>query len=259
MIINIAGGRGEMGITHKPVFERAGHKVIISGRETNPGFEEAAKQSDLTIVSVPISATEETIRKVAPYCRAIMDFTTFKKFPIEAMLKYSSGDCEVAGLHPNYGAVSSIDGRTIFQCKTERTGERCREVVSALKLAGAKIIEIDPGLHDRIVVGHLINGRARYLEEFAFSLMSDGINFKTAYALASPPAKIMLDLLGRQIAGSRDQLYGDIEKFAESQDEDEQIIKNIMTSLSSKERRGILRQWIGDDLNKLQEEAARAI
>jgi len=44
MIINIAGGTGPMGRTHKPIFEAAGHEVIISGRNTNPSLEQAAQK-----------------------------------------------------------------------------------------------------------------------------------------------------------------------------------------------------------------------
>ncbi len=63
MKINIAGGRGIIGGVHKPIFENAGHEVIISGRYSSPSLEEAAQQSDLTIVSVPIDAAESVIKK----------------------------------------------------------------------------------------------------------------------------------------------------------------------------------------------------
>ena len=144
MIINIVGGRGVMGSMHKRIFEKYGHEVIISGRASNPSIEEAAKQSDISIISVPISATEETIRKVALYCKAIADFTSFKKMPIDAMLKYTKKGAEVVGIHPLYGNVDSISGQTIIVCKTPRTGKICNELIECLKKEGATIIEMSP-------------------------------------------------------------------------------------------------------------------
>lgn len=86
-----------MGQVHKPLFEKEGHTVIISGRNSTPDIETAAEQADLTIISVPIPVTSEIIKKIASKCKAIMDFTSLKTFPISDMLKYSRQDCEVGG------------------------------------------------------------------------------------------------------------------------------------------------------------------
>jgi prephenate dehydrogenase len=207
MKINIAGGRGLMGQIHKPILENKGHEIIISGRTSNPGLEKAAEISDLTIVSVPIHATEQTIEKVAPYCSAIMDFTSLKTNPINEMLKYSPENCEVAGLHPLYGNVKSIKGRTVIYCQTQKTGEKCNQIIDDLKNEGAIIKKMDPEYHDSVVLGIAQNQRVLLLNAFGKLIERTGLSFKEFYEISPPPTQIMLDLLARQSDKGNDEMY----------------------------------------------------
>lgn len=211
MIINIAGGSGEMGKAHRSVFERAGHQVIISGRTSNPGLEEAAEQSDLTIVSVPIPATREVVKKVAPYCSALMDFTGVKYYPVRWMLKHSNRNCEVAGLHPRYGLVSSIRGRTVSYCPTERTGEKCGEVIAALKQDGALVSEITPEEHDREVATTQV-ARKMLLDAFGLMIARTArrmnVSLRDLYESSFPPTRILIELIARQDKSQKnDEMY----------------------------------------------------
>ncbi len=207
MKINIAGGRGLMGKIHKPILENKGHDVIISGRTSNPGLEKAAEISDLTIVSVPIHATKQTIEKVAPYCSAIMDFTSLKTKPINEMLKYSPSECEVAGLHPLYGDVQSIKGRTIIYCQTQKTGEKCGQIINDLRDVGAIIKKTTPEYHDKVVLGIAQNQRVLLLNIFGKLIERTGLSFKEFYEISPPPTQIMLDLLARQSDKGNDEMY----------------------------------------------------
>ena len=61
-------------------------------------------ESVLSNLSVPIHRTEEIIREIGPAVRKgglLMDLTSLKKAPVEAMLKYSGA--EVLGVHPLFG------------------------------------------------------------------------------------------------------------------------------------------------------------
>ncbi len=255
MKINIAGGRGPMGRVHKPVFEAAGHKVIISGRKTFPSLEEAVKKSDLTIVSVPISVTASMIKKLAPYCKAIMDFTGVKKVPVETMLSNSFDYCEVAGLHPLYGEVDSIKGKTVVYCQTERTGEKCLEVLSALKNSGAIIKEVNPEYHDK-VMELLQNSRAKLLEGYSLMLADSGIDIRDLYELAPPPTKILLDLIARQIDSKNDQLYKDMREHNPYGSEiDSKLIKNLHRVLDKKIDLEYVRDFFATELKIAQERA----
>ncbi len=254
MKINIVGGSGVMGTLHKPILEAAGHKVIISGRNSILSMEEAAKSSDLTIISVPIPAVENTIQKVAPYCTAIMDFTSLKCFPIKAMLKYSNKSCEVAGLHPLYGKVLSIKERTIIYCLTNRAGKKCEEIVNAFKIAGAKIITATPQEHDKIIA-ITQNARNRLLEAYITLIKNSGISINEAYKFAPPPTKILLDLIARQINESNDEMYKAMKNFNPNKNITDSLTKSIKNPSNAKE----LRELYNTELKSAQERAKKLI
>ena len=67
MKAGIIGGTGKMGKLFAPVFERAGYKVIVSGRTTDVTSAEIAQTCDLVLVSVPIRDTVQVIREIAPF------------------------------------------------------------------------------------------------------------------------------------------------------------------------------------------------
>lgn len=213
MKINFVGGRGEMGRVHKPVFEAAGHEVYVTGRNSKVTPIDAAKMCDMTIISVPIRYTRETIERVAPYAQAIMDLTGIKTFPLEAMLKYAKPDAEVGGLHPAYGEVGSIDGRNVYYCPTERSGERCRAVVSAFRKAGAEIIEISPEEHDFVYAGIGQYARIILLEAYMKFLQRNEIRLDNFYRNSTPPTATLLKLVARQVDEDKDDLYQDMRSF----------------------------------------------
>jgi prephenate dehydrogenase len=259
MKINIVGGRGEMGRVHKPVFESLGYEVILSGRNSSPSIEEASELSDLTIVSVPIGATEEIIRRVAPYSKALMDFTSVKLLPIEWMLKDSSEDCEVQGLHPLYGNVNSIKGRTIIYCPTERTGEKCSALVKSLGAHGVNMVEMDAKFHDLAINGFLQNNRVKLLEAFVYSLDGLGISMTDAYKLAPPLTKTLLDLAARQANPSNDELYRDMRVNNPFDNYVSKFLENNLRHALNGYNPEKVRQIFGEELKSAQERAQKII
>ena len=256
MKINIAGGTGVMGKVHRDLFEKAGHEVILSGRSTSPGLEEAAQDSDLTIVSVPIHATKQLIKTIAPYSSALMDLTGLKVFPIKAMLKYSRESCEVGGLHPLYGDVASLEGQTIVYCPTERSGEKCRTVLDAFQKSGLKIKTMNPKAHDLYVGGIAQNARVIALQAFALLMEGNGLSAKELYEISPPPTKILLDLIARQADEKNDELYQDMRDYNHSTPK---VIQYLGETLGSSEGADIpqrIRNLFGDSL--LREAQARA-
>lgn len=262
MIINIVGGSGLMGKIHRKVFENFGHEVIISGRNSERSIEEAARMSDITIVSVPIEATEETIKKVAPYCKAIMDFTSVKGKPVETMLKYSNQDCEVLGLHPLYGYVDHIKGRTIIYCKTERTGSKCNEVIECLKKAGAKLIEMSVDEHDKKVLslGQIL--RFRVIEAYGKTAHDFGLSIEDMYSLSPPPTKLLIEILSRQLDDKNDSMYEEMirsDRFLQEVEtkfiENLKLTKKSYRNISSDMKNKISKEFLKD----LQEKAKKKI
>ncbi len=256
MKINIIGGSGQMGRTHKPIFEAAGHEVIISGRNSTPNMEEGAKNSDLTIISVPIPATEEIIKKVAPYCTAIMDFTSLKKFPVEAMLKYSSPNCEVGGLHPLYGESPSIKGMTIIYCPTKKSGKKCQEVINALKSAGARIITATPEEHD-FKIALTQNARIKLLEAYALLIKDSKLTIEESYKFSPPPTKKILDLIARQVNENNNEMYKAMQDYNPL---DKEIRDNLIEILKNpKNAPERIRELFDNQLESAQKRAKKLL
>lgn len=264
MIINIAGGTGIMGRVHKPIFERAGHKVIISGRNSSPTLEEAAGQADLTIVSVPISATQKVVERVAPYCNGIMDFSGIKELPLQAMLTYSRPEVEVGGLHPLYGEVDSIEGRSIVYCPTERSGEKCENITRTLEQQGGNIIIMKPEEHDK-AMAVLQNARTHLLGAYVLlikELGEQGLSFERIYQLSPRPTQIMMDLAARQADVGNDQLYREMRTFNRYQwDIDSLLFKHLADILDEGNNAApsMMRSFFGEEQLKLAQERARKL
>ena len=256
MIINIAGGTGPMGRTHRPIFEAAGHEVLISGRKTSPTLEEAAQNSDLTIVSVPIPNTEAMIQRLAPYCEAMMDFTSLKVFPVNAMLKYSSRDCEVCGLHPLYGELSSIRGESVVYCPTSRSGSRCNQIVKSLMQAGAKVIIQTPEEHDFKMALTQI-ARIKLLETYALLLENSQVPINELYDLSPPPTRIILDLIARQANPDNDEMYREMCKYNPFAAGIEQKLQTILENLGNTPEE--IRKLFGKELEPAQKRAKKLI
>ena len=102
--VGIIGGTGRMGAWFGDLLKSSGSKVLRVGRKTRLSPVQAAKECDVVVISVPIVHTVEIIKEIAPLIsedRVLMDLTSIKKEPIEAMLKYSRS--EVVGVHPLFG------------------------------------------------------------------------------------------------------------------------------------------------------------
>jgi len=115
MKISIVGGNGPMGALFKRFFEEQGHMVEPLGRKDEPYYKERLKDSDVVIITVPISVTNEVILKVGPFIRPdslLMDMASIKVSPVETMLKAFKG--EVIGTHPLFGpSLETLSGQTI--------------------------------------------------------------------------------------------------------------------------------------------------
>ncbi len=257
--INIVGGTGIMGKIHSRVLREQGHEVTLTGRNSTPSPIEAAKVSDITIISVPLAVTEETIKKVAPFCKAITDFSSVKLKPLEWMKKYSPEDCEIVGLHPLYGETESIKEKTMVVCKTERTRSICNELIASFSKAGAEMFELTPEKHDLVVNGLAQNSRTILLETFGELLQKHNVNINELYHLSPPPTRILLDLLARQVNPPNDEMYSSMKKLNPFQDSIKAELREALenkTEISSPEK---IREFFGDELKNAQERAKKIV
>ncbi|MDQ1274463.1 MAG: prephenate dehydrogenase, partial [Euryarchaeota archaeon] len=218
----ILGGTGEMGQWFTRFFKERGYEVTVWGKGGKvevakkldvpfaSDLEAVISESDIVIVSVPINATEETIVEVAPKMKAgslLMDFTSIKVKPVEAMQKFAPGDIEILGTHPMFGpTIPTIRGQTVILVPVKGRSEKWFPVIRNLfEESGAHVEITTAEEHDRLV--SVVQG----LTHFAYITIGttiDRLDFdiKKSRKFVSPVYSIMLDFVGR-ILGQNPYLY----------------------------------------------------
>lgn len=163
------------------------------------------------------------------------------------------------GIHPLYGKVDSIKGRNIVYCPTERSGEKCLEIVNCLEKNGAKIFTLDPEEHDK-TMAYLQNIRKTVLDSFVVSIEKAAIDIKTAYALSPPPTRIMLDLAARQANPDNDLLFkamAELNQF--HSDAERNFLKAFEQVSSGKYQSKEIRSFFEKELEAAQERAKKIV
>ena len=150
--VGIVGGTGKMGSWFAKLLEQSGSKVYRVGRKTDLTPAEAAQQCDVVVISVPIADTDKVIQEIGPLVSekgVLMDLTSVKKGPVEAMLRYSRA--EVVGAHPLFGPeITSNSGLRVVICPGR--GERgLGWLKGVLGDAGLRVTVLSPEKHDHIM------------------------------------------------------------------------------------------------------------
>ncbi len=208
--IGIIGGTGKMGAWFEKFFSKEGYHVQVAGRATSLSIKDCARSSDIVIVSVPIGQTVPVIREVGPLVKEhglLMDFTSIKNGPVEAMLKYSTS--AVIGLHPMFGAgVKTLKNQTIVICPA-RPRNYLPWIRDLLVKEGGLVKIITPEEHDRMMA--VIQGLLHFSSiSICHSLRKLGTPMSEMEKLSSPIFRLSMDVVGR-ILNQDGNLYADIE------------------------------------------------
>lgn len=150
--IGVIGGMGGMGKWMVRFLENEGFRVEVRGRSRGTDLAKMAAACPVIVVAVPMEATVSVIGDVGPLMREdglLMDLTSLKKAPVEAMLRASPS--EVIGCHPLFGpGVSFLRGENIVLCPAR--GDRWLPWLRDLfGKRGARIVETTPERHDRMM------------------------------------------------------------------------------------------------------------
>jgi len=209
--IGIIGGTAGMGAFMEKVFSSAGYAVEVTGSDRGAPAEEVAARSDLVIIAVPISATVEVIRKVAPFVRkgaCLADVTSIKRAPMEAMLATAPAHAEVVGSHPMFGpSGSDFDRQKVVLCRGR--GETWFPRIKRLyELFGAECIEATAEEHDRqmALIQVLVHEKTMVLGSVLERMKAD---LARSLQFASPIYRTELSMVGRMFSQGAD-LYADI-------------------------------------------------
>jgi prephenate dehydrogenase len=207
--IAIVGAAGRMGQWFKRFFEAAGHRVYCIESKEIENMGQVARDSDVVVVSVPISETCKVIEAVGPYVRTeslLMDLTSLKVDPVECMLRNSQS--EVIGVHPLFGPdAQSMHGQTIILCPI-RAKKWLPWLTHTLSGHGAVLEIISPQTHDRIMA---IVQAMGHIGTMLMGLMLKELNEDLAALerYCTPLFRVQLALVGR-LFNDNPKLYAEM-------------------------------------------------
>jgi prephenate dehydrogenase len=199
-----------MGAWHTKLLRSYGCTVSEIDRDT-PEQERvtALRGAKSVLISVPISITEQVIRKVIPELQPdalLLDLTSLKAKPLAAMLEHQG---EVLGLHPMCApSEAGLLNQPVVVCRG-RPGPKADGFIEILRTLGAQIREMDAQQHDKLMA--VVQGLHHfYAIAFAHSFRALGISPEETMQVSSPVYELRMQLMAR-ILGQDPNLYVDIE------------------------------------------------
>jgi prephenate dehydrogenase len=199
-----------MGAWYTKLLRSYGCLVHEVDRDTSEQMRFAAlRESSSVLISVPISITEEVVRKTIPELKPdalLLDITSLKVKPLATMLEHQG---EVLGLHPMCAPSEvGLINQPVVVCKG-RHGPKAEAFVEILRDLGAKLREMDAQQHDKLMA--IVQGLHHfYAIVFAHSLKALGISPEETMQVSSPVYELRTQLMGR-VLGQDPNLYVDIE------------------------------------------------
>jgi prephenate dehydrogenase len=251
--IGIIGGTKGMGRWFAQLLAGQGYTVHVTGRSTGMTLPALADICRVVCVSVPIRVTGAVIGKIGPYIKKdalLMDLTSLKRGPVEAMLKSSVS--EVIGCHPLFGPqVESVRGLHVVLCpaRTKLWLPWLRDVFTA---GGSAVIETTPEKHDAMM--SIIQG-LNHLNTVAMGLVMAelGVTMAELDPFTTPIFEIKRELM-EKIFLNNPSLYADI--ITQNRDVDTVVAAygRIISSLGDLIGRGD-----AEALSTLMEKAAQSL
>ncbi|ABU82074.1 bifunctional chorismate mutase/prephenate dehydrogenase [Ignicoccus hospitalis] len=158
-------GYGGMGEQLVKVFSRAGHRVVVTGRnlEKAEGLakrfkvewgepKEVAKEVEWLILAVPPKAVPGLVKELAPLMRSgalLSDISSVKKTLVEEVLKVLPEYIEYISLHPLFGPEVEPLGETVVVVPVKSYDYWVRLVQNIFVSMGFEVITSTPEEHDR--------------------------------------------------------------------------------------------------------------
>jgi len=215
MKIAIIGGSGKMGRWFASFLLKDGHEVIITGRNQSKlleakqqlgvevaSNEEAVKQADAVLPSVPIDGFQAVVEQLTPYTHSgqvIVDITSIKVFPVGVMHKHIKAGV-VLGAHPMFGpGARSIDGQNFVLTPTnDKETALAEKIKKYLDARHARATIMTPNEHDEMMA--VILGLSHFIAIVSADTLVSLDRLKQMEAIGGSTYKVLLTLAGSAIA-----------------------------------------------------------
>lgn len=176
---------------------------------------EAIKDAAIIVFSVPIEHMVETIKEVAPHApegSLLMDVTSVKTEPAEALEKYAPENVEILPCHPMFGPrVPTLKRQIIILTPIEnRSPTWLPRVKDYLDKTECEVVITTPNEHDKYM--SIVQGLTHFSYiSLASTIRKLNINVKESRNFSSPVYTIMLDMVSR-VVYQNPYLYYSIQK-----------------------------------------------
>ena len=216
MKIGIIGGTRGLGRTIAWYLKDFDFDVTVTGRDTIVGKQvseeigvnysndnkKIVQNSDIIIISVPISSTESVIEELAPFMKdgsLMLDVTSVKEGPSNKMKECLSEGVEYIPTHPVFGPrTTSLKGQIIVLTPIEK-GKWYPKVYKFLEDKGMRIVETTAAHHDEMM------GIVQVLTHFSYISTASAIeklkvDIKDTENYESPIYNLMIDTIARIVS-----------------------------------------------------------
>ncbi|CAN5812454.1 bifunctional chorismate mutase/prephenate dehydrogenase [soil metagenome] len=209
--IGIIGGTQGMGAFLARVLRDGGFTVEAMGLGEGPSAIEVASRNDLVVVAVPIDITVDVVKAIAPFVRkgaCLMDITSIKRAPLDAILEAAPDGVDVVATHPMFGPHGvDFDRQKVVLCRGRGDASFAR-VKKLFESFGAETIEATAEEHDAqmALIQVLVHEKTMVLGSVLARL---GADLGRSLQFASPIYRTELAMIGRMFS-QRAELYADI-------------------------------------------------
>lgn len=175
--------------------------------------------SDIVLLSVPITETAKVVEELAPRMRPgslLMDVTSLKSEPMRAMMRWAPEGVEVLGTHPMFGpTIPTIRGQTVILVPAEGMCEAWLSPMEEIfRKGGARVEVLGAEEHDQIMAVVQALTHFAYIS-IGLTLRSLDFDVNRSRRFMSPVYEIMIDFVGRILAQSP-ELYASIQENPEA-------------------------------------------
>ena len=217
-------GSGEMGEWFAKFFKEKGWNVTITDKDHKKALKiadeldidaekdnkKAARDSQITIISVPIQSTSEVIQEIKDSLdedSLLIDIASVKKTVVEKM-KELEVESELASIHPLFGpGAEDLEGQNIASIKI-KTGKKYENFKKALINSEGNVFELEAKEHDRIMA------TTQTLTHFTIlsflSSLDSMTDLEKAQKLSTPMFQKLLDL-SKAFLSEDPKICGDIQ------------------------------------------------
>ncbi|MBS1263214.1 MAG: hypothetical protein MAG715_00385 [Methanonatronarchaeales archaeon] len=223
MKLLVVGGAGEMGRWFARElgrdFDVSIHDVDLASARTlaeDRGYDlcspEDAGEFDVVMLAVPIGSVERVAREVGPHMSGgslLLDVTSVKAEPVEAMEDAAPDPVEVLGTHPMFGPTAdSLRGQTVILTPVD-DGDWTQRMGDLLRSRGAHVEVTTPEEHDEMM--SVIQGLTHFsYVSFGCALEELDFDVSASRRFMSPVYEVMIDFAGR-ILDQDPNLYAEIQ------------------------------------------------